>query len=198
MTPFPHRGRWVGREGQPPRFGDGLNARFLARVQVGELRRSADPEPRWRIELQHAHCCAADRRTPHNLESVPHEVVVPLIASRIEQHSHLAAIGIEPREIAAFVQIALGTGKSEIVQVIRPGVFPRNDMLDLQRDQRRCRLTSLALLAAVACPPPHSRPCCGVHPLRPILAETESCLGLQNGQQIIGLDIALVFFAIRQ
>lgn len=50
------------------------------------------------------------------------------------------------------MKIALGTGEREIVGIITSAVLARNDMFNLQGDERRIGLPSLAVFAAVACP----------------------------------------------
>jgi len=64
----------------------------------------------------------------------------------------LTRVGIHSGQVTPLVQIAFGTGESEIVDVISSSMFSRNEMLNLEWDERGGRLESLAVFAAIRCP----------------------------------------------
>lgn len=68
--------------------------------------------------MQKPDCRAANWRAPDESQSIPGKVLIPLIAARIEQWCDLARLGINPGQITPFVQIALSTGKREIVEFV--------------------------------------------------------------------------------
>ncbi len=56
-------------------------------------------------------------------------MVEPLIAARMEQAHYFAGVRINPRQIWAFAQIAVGTGESEIVGIVIPTMLARSHVL---------------------------------------------------------------------
>ena len=77
------------------------------------------------------------------------EVLFPNILARMEETAHFAGVGIDAREVRAFVQIAARTGKGEVFQDRGSAVLPRDDVLDVEGHQRLILMHS-AVFAAVA------------------------------------------------
>jgi len=76
---------------------------------------------------------------------------------------NLIRFGIDAREVAAFPKIAIGAGQGEIVQFIASRVLTRDDVLDLQRNQRRINLAPLTVFAALPSPLADGGSCSRVH-----------------------------------
>lgn len=123
-------------------------------------------------------------------------MLVPLVEPWIEQPHDFTGIGINAGQIASLMEIALRAGECQVVEIVGAVVLSRNDMFNLQRDQGRYLLPALAIFATVCRPLPDGVPRCGVHSLRPVLVETESGLGLQHRQQIVGFNVRLVLLPI--
>lgn len=74
----------------------------------------------------------------------------PLFPARIEKRRDLIRVGIDAREIRSFSKVALSAGEREIVRKIASAMFARNNMFNLQGNERRIDLPALAILAALA------------------------------------------------
>ena len=115
-------------------------------------------------------------------------MLVPAIVSGMKESGQLPRLWIEPRQIARLFEIAVRTRESEIVEVVVSAVLSRNDVLDLQRDERRLFLPPPAILAAVLSTVTDRHPLPGIHRLRSGARQSKASLGLQDGQQIARLD----------
>jgi hypothetical protein len=62
------------------------------------------------------------------------EVLLPLIAPRMEQVLDLTCVRIDPAQIRPFVKITPMTCQREITYVVAAAVFPGNDVLDVMQD----------------------------------------------------------------
>ncbi len=107
---------------------------------------------------------SSNRRLPNDADAIPSEMVIPPIAARVKERGHLAGLGIEPGQIASLVEIAFGTRQREIVRIVAAQMFSRNDVLNVERDERRGGLPAVAIFATISCPRTDSRPRCGIHP----------------------------------
>lgn len=72
-------------------------------------------------------------------------------------------------------------------------MFPGYDMLNLQRDQRRVALPALAILTRFRCPAANRSPSLGIHGLKLSVCQTKTGFSLEDGKQVVGLDVAFVF-----
>jgi hypothetical protein len=59
------------------------------------------------------------------------EMFCPSIPAGVKQARHLSGLGIDTREIRAFMQITAVAGKSQIFGIIRAAVLASNDVLDV-------------------------------------------------------------------
>ncbi len=109
-------------------------------------------------------------------------MLAPPIATWIEQRSDLTSLGINPSEVAPFVQIAVGAGQSQVAEIIVAAVLARDDVLNLQRNERRIGLSVLTIFAAVTRSGPHGGTRGGIHRSRLAGGNAETCFGLQDGQ----------------
>jgi hypothetical protein len=66
------------------------------------------------VHLQQSDGSAPTWGLPDNFRVDPLEVVVPGIAARMEENHHGTAVGINPGQIRAFVQIASVASQREI------------------------------------------------------------------------------------
>lgn len=60
---------------------------------------------------------------------------VPVLGSRIEEGDDSLRLGIDRRQVRAFVAVAAGTGKRKIPERIIAAVLSRTNMLDLEPDK---------------------------------------------------------------
>ena len=59
-------------------------------------------------------------------------MLMPKISPRMIEGRKLTGFRIDARKVASFMQIAIGTGQGQVVQGVRPAVFPGYNMLNLQ------------------------------------------------------------------
>ena len=64
---------------------------------------------------------------------LPDEMPLPLVPSWIEKWRCLAGNWISAREIRSFVAVAVKTGQGQIARYRPATVFPRDDVIDLER-----------------------------------------------------------------
>ena len=85
------------------------------------------------------------------MDSLQHEMFVPELPAWAEQFCYLTGLRIDPREVCAFVQIAINAGKSEIVEIVCSAMYFWNDVLNVERRPRRIILMQMTILADVVC-----------------------------------------------
>jgi hypothetical protein len=74
----------------------------------------AQIDPRWGVHAQHAHGRPPGRRQPDDQRVVDGKMLVPRLASRIEEGDDRGRHGIDPREVRTFVQIAVVARQSQV------------------------------------------------------------------------------------
>jgi hypothetical protein len=79
-------------------------------------------------------------------------VLVPRLASRIEEPDDAPGLRIDPREIRPFVQVAVIAGEGEVIGVVGAAVLPGDDVLDVKRDERDVLLQQPTVFAAPPSP----------------------------------------------
>ena len=91
------------------------------------------------------------------------------------------------------MQVAFRTGQGKVVETVCSAMFTRNDVLDVQRNEWRINLPSLAILATTFRPLANQGARFRIHCLRDSMRNTETCFGLQDGKQIVRFQVGLVF-----
>lgn len=64
-------------------------------------------------------------------------MVVPILPPGMEQFGNLVRLRIDARQVRPLMQVAINTGKGKVVGIVSPAMNLRNNMLNMQRDQRR-------------------------------------------------------------
>jgi hypothetical protein len=67
------------------------------------------------IGCEDKNCSSSNTRSTDEYRSVPFEVPIPLLGSRIEEPNQLTRMGICPSYIRAFVAIAVEAGVGEVL-----------------------------------------------------------------------------------
>lgn len=83
------------------------------------------------IDRQHFHRRPTYRSQTDELWPPPRKVLLPAVKSRVVETVHLCRLRIDPRDVGAFVVIAVKTGESEVAQCGRTAMLFRDHMIDL-------------------------------------------------------------------
>jgi len=74
----------------------------------------------------------------------------PDLLPGVEQFYDRSRLRIDPSQIAAFVKIAIRAREAKVLQVRIATMLAWNDMLDMERNERRLTLTTLTILTTIA------------------------------------------------
>ncbi len=126
-------------------------------------------------------------------------MILPQLASRMEQFGQLSRFRIKTSYIASFMQIAVDAGQSKVAEVVTSAMFPRKDMLDMQGSQGRLILVQTTILATEICPLANLVSRGGIHAGSTVIEELLG-FSLKNGNELVRLNVSFVFspFGIRQ
>ncbi len=80
----------------------------------------------------------------------------PEIGTRIEQGAFLLGLGINRHDMGRFAEVTRPTGQGEVLHVVASTADDRLDVIDFKREVEH-GFRSVAILAAMACPPCHLR-----------------------------------------
>lgn len=100
------------------------------------------------VDLQDLDRRSTDGRAAHEQGSVPAEVSLPLVPSRMEEPSSASRLRVDPGEVRSFVMVVGKTSQGEIAKVRRASVLFRHHVIDLMRNRRE-GFRQLAILTAV-------------------------------------------------
>src|SRR5487761_1796383 len=75
----------------------------------------------------------------------------PALPPRMKERRDPVRVGIYARKITALPQVAFAAGEGKVLHIVRAAVLAGNDVFDMQRDERRIRLATPAILATVGC-----------------------------------------------
>ena len=84
----------------------------------------------------------------------------------MKQSGKLASLRVKASEIRTFVQIAVVTGKSEVVCCVRPSMLSGNHVLHVE-SQSLLLLRQSAIFAVIVRTPPYELAKSGIHQLVP-------------------------------
>src|ERR1700674_294166 len=76
-------------------------------------------------------------------------MVLPLVTWRMKELSDGVCLRIDPRQVCAFVEIAIDARKREVVEIVASAMFLWNDVLDVKNSERRIVLVQPAVFASV-------------------------------------------------
>jgi hypothetical protein len=89
------------------------------------------------IDPQHLNRRPADRSPADEHRTFPAEMFHPAVAARSEERDHPLRVGVDAREIRPLEAIAGGTCECEVGRLGTAAMFPRKDVIDLERDRER-------------------------------------------------------------
>ena len=102
------------------------------------------------IHYEKLDCRSADGSATHKQSTLPPEVLTPVILSRMEQPNDLASVGIDGRNVRPLVRIASITAQTEVLGFSLPTVLPRDNVVDVEREESVLVLMNATVLAAIA------------------------------------------------
>ncbi len=102
------------------------------------------------IHYEKLDCRSADGSATHKQSTLPLEVLTPVILSRMEQPNDLASVGIDGRDVRPLVRIASITAQTEVLGFSLPTVLPRDNVVDVEREESVLVLMNATVLAAIA------------------------------------------------
>ena len=137
--------------------------RHRATVSIAASPGHTDSQTGWRIQVEHSHGRSSCRSPPHDPQFIPFKMLVPCVCPGMKEWSQLIRKWINPCEITRLPKVAIGTGQGQVFQFITASMFARDDVLHLQRDERRLVLPLLTILAAIIRPLPDNLPPSRVH-----------------------------------
>ena len=86
------------------------------------------------------------------------KVIDPNVSTRIEQRHHGPRVGINTREVCAFVCVAAATGQRQAAKIVGSPVLFRYDVFDMERNERRRRLRHPAIFTSITGKPSNDLP----------------------------------------
>jgi hypothetical protein len=105
------------------------------------------------VQLQNLYGCPADWSLADDFGTDAFEVSVPIFLAWLEERSHLASFGIDPRQIRSFVKVAAVAGEGQVFGIVGATVFDGDDMLDVERNSHQLLLGEAAVFAPVLSTP---------------------------------------------
>jgi len=88
------------------------------------------------IHGEHLNRHSSDRGSPHQIGTLPLEMLRPPVQSRMKESDQLPRVRIHTGDIGAFVAVAMGTGQREITIHRRTPVFFGQNMVELKRERK--------------------------------------------------------------
>jgi hypothetical protein len=155
------------------------------------LQLTAETDTIQAVHLQDLHTGSADGGEPDNASPLDPEVVAPDIRARIEEACQDAGGGVKARHIGSLVAIREMTGERQVAVRITPPMLPRDNMLDVKRDEIML-LVDLTIFAAVPRTSAHAGGRRGIHLRRRRLPEEGPRLLLEHGDHIHRVDVGLI------
>lgn len=89
------------------------------------------------IEAEERCCSTANRRKCHNSGTIPTEVILPAVGTRIEEEHSLPTHRINRSEIWTLVAIALMAGIRQILEGGYAAMLDSDDVIGFVRNERR-------------------------------------------------------------
>ena len=101
-----------------------------------------------RVDVEHRDGRAAGGGPSGQHGPIPLKVIRPVLASGVEEHCHVACGRVDPRQVARFGEIAIVTRPGQVFFTVPASVFRRNDVLDVERIDRKIILVQAAVFAS--------------------------------------------------
>jgi len=84
---------------------------------------------------ENVECCPPDRRATSKHGSVPLEMVLPFVLSRMKQSYNYICLGVYSRNVRPFVVIASKTRQRKIPGFVSPMMFAGNYVINLKGEE---------------------------------------------------------------
>ena len=101
------------------------------------------------IHVQKTNRCSSNGRLAAHVSLPQFEMFVPVVFAWIKQRRHSPSVRINASQGWSFVRIASIARERETGRVVGTTVLLRQDVLQVKRDQGRCRLVKAAILTRV-------------------------------------------------
>ena len=127
---------------------------FASRLRGLKRQIRAHPDQLRIVHKEYAQGHAPDRSERLDLRTIPGEMPIPFVSSRMKQSGQLSSVRVDPRNVGALVPIAVDTCQRKIIELIRAPVLLRNDVVCLEGRRMRGR-RKLTVFAASRSPCTH-------------------------------------------
>jgi len=104
----------------------------------------------FRVQPQHLDRRPTNGRLANDEGTVPSKMFCPMMATRVKQLRHFTRLWIVSRDIATFVQIAVNASHRQILEIVGPTVLPWQNVLNMQRRQRRLVLVESTIFTPMS------------------------------------------------
>ena len=101
----------------------------------------------WVIDVQYRHGGAAGLRAADEDRTVPFEMPLPRLISRIEQPHDVIAQRVAPAQVRSLMEVAPMATPAPIALIVRTIVLDRDDVFDVKRARRDGKIGKAAVLA---------------------------------------------------
>jgi hypothetical protein len=132
---------------------------------------------------------------PDDVRVAPSKVLIPLVATRVEEADDATADGIDAGEVGSLAEIAALAGEREIVASIGAAVLAGKNVLDVM-DQLAVPLPKETILAAITSAVPDQVASMVVQGLGAASAQLPPRFALQDRNEVRGIDDGFVFGAL--
>jgi hypothetical protein len=120
-------------------------------------------EPVFAVEVQETNRCSTDVGQPHDFGVTHHEVLVPVVAPRIEEWNDVPGARIDAREVWPPLSIAASARHGKIRGLIRAAVLAWNNVVNVKCRDRQRFLRDPAIFATIPRPLPNQFAESGIH-----------------------------------
>lgn len=131
-----------------------IRRRFWLRRMFSEQDpKSAQFDPFWVVQFQGFHCRPPTRGETDDARPIlaPTKMPFPLLPSWVEQGHNLPRLRVNARHLDTFVPIASATCHAKVSLVVRPTLYQRDDVVNLQLVTQQVFVT-LAIFAPMSRP----------------------------------------------
>src|ERR1019366_3898917 len=131
---------------------------FLGREHTAQNKQFAQLNAVRLVDIEDGGRGAAARRQADKPRALPGKVPAPALPARIEQHDRPASDGVAATQIAGFSQVAFETRPGQIAGIVPAMVFPGDDVVDMEAEQRLIGFVQTAIFAALVGSSSHELP----------------------------------------
>src|SRR5688500_6632014 len=115
------------------------------------------------VHLQQVHCSTANGGNSNDHRPLCDEMFCPGFVAGVEQADDLACLRVDRGEVGPFMQITMKACECQVGGIILAAVLARDDVFDVEGEERLIDLSDGAVLASVGRPLPDEVPQGRVH-----------------------------------